>query len=459
MKLRPTFFLTVLAWYLPLEELILKALPISDTALLLMHQLPDLLIIVGFVCLAVRHALNHGSLPLIGGKVDFALVSFLCLAGLSIGFNHANPTFALVQLKAFLRYVPLMYVVLMLKPTSADLKAFLTAIFSGAMIQATLGICQLFGGIPARDFLAARSTQDAVAGFRADFTGARFEGVNNLIGSMGNTINYGMFFVVVFVCWLVFRMEDKLTHWLVTLALFIPIYLTGSRSVVIAAILALIVQQVMTHGRKRALAITFALVFVTASLLTLGLQQNSISSGADRGYASRTRFFAMFTSSYVEEAMNQRLGMVVYLIPQFAQRGHVLLGYSPDKNIFLSAVADQFTGIPTILLLVLDAILEDVYWLALLIYFGIMGFALFVIYMWLLYRRVAGYWRRLPRRFETKFCFAALILLIVTIPLNCFNQAFTVRQFSFFLWTTCGFALCSARSYRALLPPTLEVNR
>jgi len=327
-----------------------------------------------------------------------------------------------------------------------DKERLIRILIFGVIVQISLGLSQIVGGVPLRDFLGARNTTSELAGFKADFTGTRFEDVNNLMGTMGNTIDYGAFLLVGVALFLCVVPQRRRVARLIGISMsLLCIFLTNSRSAIIASVVILFVYTYMEHGRRRALVLgTMVATCLSVVLLVLPIYQSS--GDINSQYSSRTRFFDMFTSDYVQEAMNQRLGLVVYVVPDFfADVSSVAFGYTPDPKVYLVAAQKRFPHIPDSLLLDLAGIIEDVYWLALMIYFGVIGFALFAgAIAWAIHALARAYRKEIaPDR--RRFILFALLLMVSSIPLNCFNQVFLMRQFSLCLWTTFALALSTQK--------------
>jgi hypothetical protein len=150
----------------------------------------------------------------------------------------------------------------------------------------------------------------------------------------------------------------------------------------------------------------------------------------------------VFTAEYLRVAMMQRLGILLKVLPQFLTElrvADVLFGLSPDRAILNRFVADM-VEVPTVLTGNV-AVIEDVYWVALPVYYGLVGLTSFggflVLISGQLYR-IAWWGKEL---LERRLARIALLLLVVSVPLNLIGQYFETRQFSFYLWLMVGVSL------------------
>lgn len=433
----------LLAFYLPLEEFLLKWLPIGDQAYLLLRQLPDLVVFLMCVVLIFRRSSAGLDIPIIGKRCDIFLLLFLGWAIAAMFLNNANIPIALANIKALLRYILLVYIVLMLAPSEKQVKILFRWIGYAVVLQLVIGIFQFGGGLTTRDFLAARHVTESVAGVSTDFTGDRFEGINDLMGTMGNTIAFAMFLLVGMTIWMASPKIGALRYWLGIGALFVSIYLSGSRSVVLAALFLLLVKYGLDLGfgklSKRflqLLPLLIALVFLSSFMIDA---------------ESNRSFSYMFTSGYIQEALNQRLGILVYVLPKIGLSAHSLFGFSSDKFVMVEFVHANLTTVPSILVDVLQDVVEDVYWVALFIYYGWIGLVLWVLYLLGIGKRVVFIRGQFLSHTLKQVSTVALLLLMAAIPLNFLNQAFEVRVFSFYFWLMCGLTLALYRRERKML--------
>lgn len=422
--------------YLPLQEFLLKWLPVNETVFSAMRLLPDLLISALLLFLVMKKVLRGSHIPRVGGRVDVFLVAFMLWAIFSLLWNPlANPIIAVANNVALLRYVALIYIVLLIKPSDRDVSIIVRLTVISVFLQALIGVFQYLGEIPARDFLAARSFEVGVAGLGKSFTGDKFEGQNDLMGTMGDTINFGYLMLLGLLLVLGRDMSSK-RKLLLSACLLLLLFFSGSRIVFLAGLFA-----ILLFTSRRGAIVNISVVSFAAVLLLLAaviLSQTDLSATA-LGLENKS-FFFMLTDDYLANAMNQRLGLVAIILPKILAAPKLLIGFSADKFLFADVVGDYVDDIPPMLAEVLVNVLEDVYWIALLVYYGIIGFAFWAAFMIMLYKKIRPMLKS-DIGVERLIAFVACGLLLLAIPLNMFNQAFESRIFSFNLWLFCGFAV------------------
>jgi len=423
----------LLVVYLPLEVFILKWIPVSDIGYSLLRQIPDLLVFGLMSSLLLARLVEARFSPMIGGKVDLYLFLFIFWAFVTLLLNPGADTFlGFANIKALLRYVLLVYIILLLNPNKNQIDALVRWFWAAIIIQLFFGFFQLIGGFPVRDFLAARSTTEGIGGITKNFTGDRFEDRNDLMGTMGDTISYAYFLLIGFVFWIVKNSINGRKVWLLSLIFVILIYLSGSKAVFLTSVMVLMGYLFWQYSFKRIL-IWCALIFPSV-LIIAGI------------FISTDNIAEVQTSSshLLEGMMNSRLGVITYILPKLLFSPHNIIGFSPDKYFFTEFVTVNFPAVPFILIAVLPHVLEDVYWVAMYVYYGMIGFALWLFFLVAFYKRISGSLGLLSF-YDNYLTKVAIVLLLTTLPLNLLNQAFEVRTFSFYLWLFCGLALVQRR--------------
>ena len=407
--------------YIPLETFLLKFLPVSEFYYQLARQLPDFLIFSLFIFLIITRLQNGTKIVTSVIRLDLFVVFFIYISCIGVFFtNEANIGVVFLKFKAIFRYVFLCIIILNLRPTNRQVNLFLNLFVFSAIFQIFVGFIQYVGGIAVRDFLAARNADVVVLGYKKTFTGDRFEDVNDIMGMLGDTISYSFLLLILHFIILSIRTKKSI-HYILIFLNAVFIFLSGSLS----SLLAILVSTIISDGLTR---ITFfKVVFGTATsvislffLLPVNLL-NELLQLSELVYAG---------------AMNSRLGLILYGIPEYLTDLRVLVGYSLDKFIFADYLRNA-TELPPILSSIVHYIIDDVYWFAIFIYFGVPGG---VIYCFI-FVKILIWTRKVPFiYFNTvlgevnlsKFIFISTLMIFL---LNLFNQAVEVRSFSLFYWS------------------------
>jgi len=254
---------------------------------------------------------------------------------------------------------------------------------------------------------------------------------------MGRTVNYSFFVMIGLVFWTLFGGLVVRGRGLLLAGIFyllLGIFLSGSRASLFTALFCLFLAVYFVNGIKKAALLSGLTAIVASPYLAF------LASYA--GFGSSNKSFLYFLSpDYLHNLQHQRLGVIEYFVVPYLRDSHLLFGLGPDRDYVVSYLIQKF-NIPTFMNAIGQGILEDVYWAALVLYYGILGLLILALFIVFVYRKIGSYEPEFRGDlFRSRLIVACKILLITLLPLNLTNQAFEVRQFSFYLWVLIGFAL------------------
>ncbi len=428
--LRIVYFLVV---YLPLEDFLLKWLPVPYPIYLGLRQVSDVLVLVAVGVTLGTRLRSTRRFRIIGRGADLCLLSFVILALGTVVAREGNVLYTVLNLKALLRYVLLVYVLLNLRVERTEVYTFLRLIYVSLGIQLVVSLIQLVGPVSVDQFFFPRVRVTEVAGVQFKSTAIREAEKGYIFGTMTNTISYGGFLLVGLATYVTRYIRDRrtLSYW-GTVAVFLFLaYMSGSRAVTFAVVLLVGVDHYLSGETGRFLKVSTLTFFPLALLVVL--------SGVN---LTDLHVFEIFSAEYLRTAMTQRLGILLEVLPQFLSElriADVLFGLSPDRSI-LNRFVSNLASIPAGLSGNVQGI-EDVYWVALPVYYGLVGLALFGGFLVSIFGHLYRIARWGKEILERRLARIALLLLVVAIPLNLIGQYFETRQFSFYLWLLVGVSL------------------
>lgn len=434
------WILKLVVIYLPLQEFLLKWLPVTESVFFLLRQLPEFLLLLLSAALAARE-LSAKRIPYSGERFEAYLLCFLLSAILSALLNPLSDK-AIVgsELFVLLRYFAVVFCLIALRPSEKEIRSLLLVVFISFALQAFLGYLQLVGGEAVRQVFVARSYVNVLSEVSREFTGGAEGGRQSIIGTGGDFINFAYMMAVAVACALsFFRKGTKLLFLLGVL--LVILFFSGSRTIFLSTLLLVAIALAWTKSLNLRVALFlvagFGLIAVFGVLV-------AIAETVQYDYKS---FWALFKSETVLALLNQRLGVLVYFIPEYIRSGHFLFGFSADRFYIGEVVWGDYLGVPTILAAVLDFVFEDLYFAALFGYYGLFGLAFFIA-AWVQIFRVAKRLAVHGDGLAGKIGVATLMLLFLAIPLNMANQAFEARYFAFYLWLFAGLCLYCGRGVR-----------
>ncbi len=434
--------------YIPLQEFFLKLLPLSDELYFLARQLPDLIVVALFLEIAACRLLAGGRLPSLGGPGYFlaAFLGWALIQPLILSlFDHHVGASNVIEVFVLLRFTLLLYIMVWLRPTERQVTFILRLVFISLYIQLALGVAQALGGIAVRDFLAARNYTNTLTGFEKSFTGARVEGLNDIAGSFGDTIGYAYFLLIGL--FLYIRVPRRFPKSIVVGSLaLVLIYLSGSKTVFLVGLVGVLLFA-MRHARLPVRFYVFGCV-MPALVAILPF----VAAALDQGEYEYSSITALFRRETIQVLLNQRLGLVVFFLPELVASGDVILGLGADRVAIMDVVAQEYPSVPYVLLAVFDQIFEDLYWLALLAYYGVIGLLTFAMFLYSSYRKA------LPEFPVSSGLHNSIIAILPylfwsTVAFNFLNQCLEVRGFSFYYWLILGISISLTKDARRSLLP------
>ncbi len=447
--------------YIPVEEFVLKWLPVSDQVYSL-ARLGSEAVVYALLVVVVLGRLARGRF-LRRTPVDLPLLVFLGLALASVFLNHAGIVPSLISLRTLLRYVALFYVVANLPLDERRVRLILLVILAMAAFESAVAALQFVQGGPT-PFWYPRATAlelgEAGRNFSILTSGVELGAV---IGTLGHTVDLALFLLVAVtvVTGLLFTQGDRVQtvvpSWVLFAALgaFVAaILLTYSRASFLAALVGLgVVAWWRRHRRqllRPLLGLGLAAIVLGAALSYAGttgdvkLKQVHVNPLANIGMA--------FGSSTLEGRFSNTRLWLITSVGGSVLRSMTPLGYSPDEATARRRIAQNARG-------ALDRILtygpfEDVYWVALLSYYGLLGLGAFCWILVRLYRSAREVMSYTPGLWTRTAATSLASLLVLLIPLTFLVRTFEFRSLSLYLWLLGGVTLNrldAVRSWRQAL--------
>lgn len=442
------YFVIAAIWLVCFWEKAVTYLPFEDTTLAVLTQMPEFVIILGVLWMQGSQNAKRRNFRGIGYGLDFLLVGFLLWLALStiLANNAAGPFLnldsfvALLNIKALIRFLAIFYLVARVDWTAEKYRKVRNAFLIVVALQAFIGVLQLVIGRPALEFFSPRTLVDVFGANRDAFVDRERDEVE-IFGTFRNTISYAYLMMVGAIVVLVSKFRIGLLDHRVIAGLLLPfVFLSGSRAVfLLAAMIYLSYFVKFEIGRLSKSTIyslaLLSIVLVTSIYFYLLSLELSYKPGS---------FGFVFTPGYIEAAMNGRLGVMVLVLPKLMSSPQFLFGFGADKALIVDYTIQTANIANYALIVTLDKTLEDVYWVAMLLYFGLIGTAIFVLFFIKIYGRISIIAKQ-DAGWISEAAEIARLLLLLSIPLNFVNQAFEVQIFSLALWSMSAIAISGWR--------------
>lgn len=437
--------IVALTIYMPMEDFLLKWLPVSDLLYSIARQGSEALI-YGLFATVLLGRMSEGRF-LRKTPVEAPLLAFLAVAFLSLVVNDGNLLTGAVTVRTLLRYVALFYVVVNLPMSDRQIRVLLFLIVSMGLAQILLGAFQFLRGGPS-SFWLPRPTALEVAGVQRNFSilGTGVE-LGAVIGTFGHSVSMALYLLVcaAVVISLIFngkgvgrRLAGPLPMFAILGVVIGGVLLTYSRSTFLCVLGGC---AVVAYWRRHRRGLIRPLMVVTVAALLLGV----ILSVSEEVGAVRVKETRVSPLENIRMATNPEVlqgGFANTRVWMIREVGGTVLssvsavGYSPDPETARVEIVKESEGVLK-RLLTFEPI-EDVFWVAMLSYYGILGIAAFA---WLL-ARLYGAARELMdwnRDFWTRtVATSTAALIVMLVPLTFMVRTFEFRSLAFYFWLLAG---------------------
>ena len=440
------YFLT---GYVAFEEFVLKFLPVSDAVYSYLRFLGELLIYVAFGKLVI-HKLHRG-IPFVKTPIDFPVIGFYVVVLLSMVINRSPLIGSLYNIRPFARYVVLFYLVVNSPLSEKRIATVLRIILGIGIAQIAVGMAQWFGGSTLYDFFLPRESTLDVAGFTKEFRLLEVgREIGSIYGTLGDTVIYGVFMILILVIYLSRIRRLEYLNLLGAVILLFFIARSYSRAATFSALLAGGAWFYFHHGWKKTLRLALAIVLIFGILLAV---VNPFSLEYVNPRKARVGLVGnvtgVFSGSYVRVAQKQRLGALIGNVPTVLVNKPIL-GYGADQN---STIEKLNMSKRSFLFKVLSKEgFKDVYWVAILCFYGVLGLGLFTLIFWRLFTAALNLYKRTLSRYTKQIAMIVLCLVAVTVFLLFFNRTLEFRGYGFYFWLCAGLMFASDRSLPTYRP-------
>jgi hypothetical protein len=439
---RPYWVILFLVMYMPMENLVLKFAPISDQIYFYASFFSEILIYLSFLAMVIRKIFRREKF--FGSPIDKYLIAFLIFTGLSIIINQSPLFGSLINVRALLRYTFLFYLVVNLNFDEQRVKRILSLIIFVGIFEILIGLLQLSFGNVINPILLPRQTDIEIAGISRGFVLLqRGRELGAIFGSLGDTIYFGLFMLIVMAVYLGRIEKIKIIHLLPLLAIFLAINFSYARAVVFAVFLLILVYYRVHAGKYRTMSRLLFLSIGGFLVLTLFLNSSTIYDKFTNPLKLQQNIISnltgIFNIDYFYRAQNQRLGALMN-VPPIVIANSPLVGFGPDEETTIEKINQgrQNVSFVSERYKAKKNGFEDVYWVALLAYYGFIGLGIVVLLLIKLYSSMLRIYQRTELRLTKNLAIVGICLTSVTILLLFFYRVLEFRIFSFYFWLLLG---------------------
>ena len=373
------YFLT---GYFAFEEFILKFLPVSDNVYSYLRFLGEILIYAAFGRL-IFHKLYRG-IPFVKTPIDLPILGFYCVVLLSMVINRSPLIGSLYNIRPLARYIVLFYLIVNSPISKQRITILLRIIIGIGLIQIGIGLVQWLGGPTIYDLFLPRASTLDVAGFTKEFRLLEVgREIGSIYGTLGDTVIYGVFMIVILVVILSRIKKLEYLNLLAIGVILLVIARSYSRAATFAAILACVVWYFFQFGWKKTLRLSLIVLFFFGILLAIvnPFELEYINPRKAR-VGMVGNITGVFSGSYVKVAQKQRLGAILGNVPTVIANKPIL-GYGADQNTTIERLNQSKRSF--LFKILSKKGFKDVYWVAILCFYGVLGLGLFILIFYRLF--------------------------------------------------------------------------
>ena len=464
MKFKFSWIIYLLAAFVTVEVLVLKYIPVPDQIYGFLRFMVEVVVyILGGIIL--WRSLSTKKIPL-GTSIDKPLLVFLGYTLIIIIINSAPFLEAFVGLRGLLRYVPLFYVLAFVRMDDSFPARYFNLIVGITIMQVVITIFQHYAGIS--EFWYPRASDLEIGGKRAEyrlletgFGGGREHGAG--IGTFGDSVPLALFLVISFIL-VISRLQvgqlsrqRSIIYNALAAIILITIFFTYSRGSVLMAVLCVPLLMFLS-GKKRKLVLMLSVFILLAGPVLINLV--AMRSGGDAYVNPKFKYtdplsnvVTIFNSDYMDKTLQHSRGLVLTEVGSRMIETKSIFGYSPAQDFALEKAARRMFGSKSPI--TNPPVINDVYWIAFVIYYGIAGLAIFMYIMYLIMKASVFVYRNSPLFYMKIFGLSMAALVIITIPYSMILRTFMFRSFGFFFWMIAGIVFAE---WRRLKYTEKEVN-
>lgn len=433
--------------YMPMEDFLLKFLPVPDAIFLALHFFSEFFIYCLFLLLLISKLGRHEKF--LSGDIEGPLALFLAVVFASMLWNGVGLFDTAVHLRPVLRYVILFYIVININLNHTQIQVLIRLMLLSGAIQVLASLLQVIGGDAAKAFFMPRELADTgdIQVHQSRLLSQRGREEGSVFGTMGDTVILGDWLVVlatVFFAW-VRRIGWA---WIVSFVLlFLVVGLTYSRAALLCFLGLTMIWAWFSLGAGRVVVMAITGVLMLLLLIVGGNQQYVNPVFEEQSILQN--MLGIFTEKYIKQSETNRLGALIGTLPT-ALMTNPVIGLGPDQETTIEQLNSSRHR--TYLVKEMDVEgFKDVYWVAWVSFYGLFGLLALVWLYWKLFikgMKLLNYSVFLEGR---QMGLMMVMLILATSVLLFLNRAIEFRPYGFYFWMLVGLFMAHIRYVRIRL--------
>ena len=223
-----------------------------------------------------------------------------------------------------------------------------------------------------------------------------------------------------------------------------------SRAATFSGILACVVWFFFQYGWKKTLRLSLIVLLIFSVILAIVNPFDSEYVNPRKAKVGLTgNITGVFSGSYVKVAQKQRLGALIGNVPTVIVN-KPLLGYGADQNTTIDRLNKSKRSF--LLKILSKKGFKDVYWVAILCFYGVLGLGLFMLIFYKLFTASFKLYKTTISKFTKEIAMVMLCLVVVTVFLLFFNRTLEFRGYGFYFWMCAALMFVSDTAIQTYKP-------
>jgi len=386
-------FLTI---FIPLQEPFFNWLPVPDSIYIWLRLVTEIIIYLLLVLVIINKMVNNK--PLKKTPIDLLVIAFVGLSIFSMISKSSLTIDGINNLRSLIRYLAIYYLVVNLSISRKQFSILLLVILIIGVFEGILTAGQFLSDDFNKLFLL-KNVQADIGGIGTNFPKAK---VGAVYGTFGSETEMALFSLIAIIIAFVFgyRKAGKIIpepkFLIIILVIIWGIFASFKRAALLS--IPILLSAVLFFSRKTRQLSLF--IFVSIGLITsivfiifwgawnfnFSREYQGINYRRVESFSLGDYFSNPFTTGYWEHLVESQRIRFALDVSGTMLREINLIGYGPDQQNARETLAEidplrfvhftrpQYGGF------------EDVYWVAMLVYYGIIGLSIFLMALFLLFR-------------------------------------------------------------------------
>lgn len=350
------------------------------------------------------------------------IITFLFISLASTIYHSGRISAPLIHFGAMFRYVPLATFICQWR-NALNVSMFIRHFTIITVIILLISYIEIIGGSRTYNFFLPLTKEESSANLAL-----LKDDSNSICGIFPNSVDLSYLLLLSYIIFS--NINIRINKFVLFIIFLIPVYFTGSKATLILFIFA-VNYNIAGYRLIKAL-------FIGTIILVVGVLLYE--------------FWELFYWTVFIDSQASRLGLIIFTLPSFLSEisFDTFFGMGPDKNLVFNKI-NSYANAPS-MTRDIDAMsaFEDEFYVAIIVYYGIIGFMLLCTLFGGLYRNLISVkWNN--GIFKHKTIVKSLFTILIIAPL--FNQIIIIKPFSLFFWIFIGL-LFNVSSKRKISLPT-----